>query len=85
MPLIKIPRLFLLNENSCQGLSLISDIFCGMTGDSVHGGGRPRGGQGGAVVGHRNRPELDRGSIWSSPRNGIGPISNKNMGFWKVS
>ena len=35
MPLIKIPRLFLLNENSCQGLSLISDIFCGMTGDSV--------------------------------------------------
>ena len=29
--------------------------------------------------------KLDRGSIRSSPRNGIGPISNKNMGFWKVS
>ena len=26
--------------------------------------------------------KLDRGSIRSSPRNGIGPISNKNMGFW---
>ena len=26
--------------------------------------------------------ELDRGLIRSSPRNGIGPISNKNMGLW---
>ena len=26
--------------------------------------------------------KLDRGSIRSSPRNGIEPVSNKNMGFW---
>ena len=33
----------------------------------------------------RKEDRLDRGSIRSSPRNGIGPISKKTMGFWKVS
>ena len=28
-----------------------------------------------------NRKQLDRGSIRSSPRNGIGPISKKNQDF----